>query len=95
MARGSELEFFSYSQEEVKEWVQKMNRMTILLELKADYSIHKLLGKGNFAKVHVCKNKHTGVEYALKSIDKNQLKKSKRNSVSTTLTTKTNLLSEI
>lgn len=70
MARGSEIEFFSYEEEEIKTWVSYLNRMVILLELKNDYAIGKLLGKGNFAKVHTCTNKHTKQEFALKSIDK-------------------------
>lgn len=60
MARGSEIEFFSYNEEEIKTWISYLNKMVILLDLKTDYAIMKLLGKGNFAKVHVCKNKHTG-----------------------------------
>jgi serine/threonine protein kinase len=56
--------------------------MTILVDLKEDYNIGCLIGKGNFAKVHLCRSKIGDNVFALKSVDKALIKKSKRNSVS-------------
>jgi serine/threonine protein kinase len=55
--------------------------MTILIELKLDYKLSSPLGKGQFARVDLCINKHTGKEYALKSIDKKILRNQPRNIV--------------
>jgi len=41
-----------------------------------------MIGKGNFAKVHLCKRTADDQTFALKSVEKTLIKKSKRNSVS-------------
>ena len=41
------------------------------------YEIEKVLGKGSFAKVYLCKDKTTNTKYALKEMDKALLKKQK------------------
>ncbi|XP_017772106.1 PREDICTED: serine/threonine-protein kinase GL21140 [Nicrophorus vespilloides] len=43
-------------------------------QLKGKYSVGKMIGDGNFAVVRLCKDKVTGVEYALKIIDKSKCK---------------------
>jgi serine/threonine protein kinase len=55
--------------------------MIILTDLKEDYHIGALIGKGNFAKVHQCKRKADDKTLALKSIEKQMIRKSRRNSV--------------
>ncbi len=54
----------------------------ILIDLKEDYLIGQMIGKGNFAKVHLCKRRTDDQTFALKSVEKTLIKKSKRNSVS-------------
>ena len=40
-----------------------------------NYIIEKNLGEGSFAQVKLCKDKNTGVLYALKLMNKKELKK--------------------
>jgi len=40
-----------------------------------NYKIKKLLGEGSFGKVNLCEDISTGTLYALKQINKTQLKK--------------------
>ncbi len=51
--------------------------------MKDDYLIGSLIGKGNFAKVHLVrkKGKEEKTNYALKSVEKNLIYKSRRNVV--------------
>jgi serine/threonine protein kinase len=53
----------------------------ILLDLKEEFNLGPLLGRGNFAKVHSCTRKDDDNEekYALKTIEKSGIKKCKRN----------------
>ena len=60
-----------------------MKRFVILLDLKEEFVIGRLLGHGNFAKVHLCHRKaDQNNKYALKTMQKSALYKSKRNIVS-------------
>ena len=54
MARGKTLEFYSVSEDETIEWIEALKAFVVLLDLKEEVSIGKLLGKGNSAKVHKC-----------------------------------------
>ena len=55
----------------------------ILLDLKEELNIGKLIGRGNFAKVHICTRKFDNVtQFALKTMEKQSIRKSKRNIVS-------------
>lgn len=58
-----------------------MKDLIVLIDLKEDYHIGSLIGKGNFAKVHMCRRKSDDRTFALKSVEKALIKKSKRNSV--------------
>lgn len=61
--------------------MEKLKDSIVLVDLKEDYNIGSLIGKGNFAKVHMCRKKSDEKSYALKSVEKALIKKSKRNSV--------------
>lgn len=61
--------------------MEKLKDSVILVDLKEDYTIGSLLGKGNFAKVHMCRRKLDEKSFALKSIEKALIRKSKRNAV--------------
>jgi hypothetical protein len=52
-----------------------------LLDLKEEFMLGPLLGRGKFAKVHSCTRKSDPdeVKYALKTIEKSGIKKCKRN----------------
>jgi hypothetical protein len=53
----------------------------ILLDLKDEFKMGELLGRGNFAKVHSCTRKGDPDEtkYALKTMEKANIKKCQRN----------------
>ena len=55
-----------------------------MLDLKDDFMLGPLLGRGNFAKVHSCTRKDDPEEkkYAIKTIEKSGIKKCKRNIMS-------------
>ena len=64
-----------------------MKKFVILLDLKEEFVIGRLLGRGNFAKVHLCSRKtDLSTKYALKTMQKSALSKSKRNIVSAKMT---------
>lgn len=66
-------------------WVQALKTSIILTDLKEDFIIGQLIGKGNFAKVHVCERKVDEATFALKSIDKTLILKNPTNQVSVLL----------
>lgn len=82
MSKGNALEFFHSQQELIEQWIEALKDSVILVDLKEDYHIGQLIGKGNFAKVHQAKRKKDDLTFALKSVEKTLIKKSKRNSVS-------------
>lgn len=54
-----------------------------MLDVKADYNIGKLCGKGNFAKVHCCTPVNDNKQkYALKTIDKAKIVRTRNSIVS-------------
>ena len=85
MAKGAWFEFYlSDGEQERDAWVDSLKPSVVLLDLKEDFDIFELLGRGNFAKVHLCQRKKdpNGRKYALKTIEKNMIKQSRRNVVS-------------
>jgi serine/threonine protein kinase len=81
MSKGNAIELYHNTQEYIDEWINVLKNQIILVDLKEDYHIGALIGKGNFAKVHICKRKKDDATFALKSVEKSLIKKSKRNSV--------------
>jgi serine/threonine protein kinase len=79
MQKFNIIEFYHHDEQVINKWVEILKDQVIKVELKTDYSISTMIGKGNFAKVHLCKRKSDNCEFALKSIEKNMIKKSKRN----------------
>ena len=72
MAKGKKHEFYSISQTETNSWIEALKAFVILLDLKEEFTISDLLGKGNSAKVHKCvrKNDITNKKYAMKTVTK-------------------------
>ncbi len=81
MAKGQQIELYHHSKELVDKWIEVIKDSVILVDLKDDYIIAQMIGKGNFAKVHLCKRKADERTFALKSVEKTLIRKSKRNSV--------------
>lgn len=83
MAKHRQIEFYSKEVKTSNEWIVALRPSVILLDLKEELVIKSLIGRGNFAKVHVCSRRFDPLEkYALKTIEKQSIKKSKRNIVS-------------
>jgi calcium-dependent protein kinase len=74
-----EQEFFLESAEEQETWLKCMKQVCVCSSISVDYLFGKLVGKGNFAKVHVGKAKRNEKCYAIKSIDKVKLKENPKN----------------
>ena len=75
------MEFYHHNKKFVDNWIEKLKDSVILVDLKEDYNIGALIGKGNFAKVHLCRRKGDERSFALKSVEKALIRKSKRNCV--------------
>lgn len=81
MAKGQYLRFFHTDQAEINKWIEALKESVILLDLKDEFMLGPLLGRGNFAKVHSCTRKDdpSQARYALKTIEKSGIKECKRN----------------
>jgi hypothetical protein len=87
MAKKKSIEFYTPSKEERDEWIEHLKSIVILLDLKDELEIIKIFGKGNFANVHLCKRKsEPNKSLALKTVQKDSIKKSRRTIVSTSIT---------
>jgi serine/threonine protein kinase len=84
MAKGQCLQFYNENQDLINQWIEAFKTTAILLDLKEEFKLGPLLGRGNFAKVHSCtrQNDPGGQTFALKTIEKSQIKKCKRNIMS-------------
>jgi len=77
MAKGLMFEFYVKNDRNLRDsWVDAFKHSVVLLDLKEDFDIFELLGRGNFAKVHLCQKKvdATKKKFALKTIEKNMIK---------------------
>lgn len=81
MAKGQTLQFYNEDEEVIQNWIEALKSTAVLLDLKDEFKMGSLLGRGNFAKVHSCtrQNDPDGKIYALKTIEKSSIKKCKRN----------------
>ena len=53
MAQGTMVELYSARQPEQQEWIQAMKPYVVLVDLKHEFTISKLIGKGSAAQLHV------------------------------------------
>ena len=81
MAKGLFLQFYHTEQAEINKWIHALKDTVIMLDIKDEFMLGPLLGKGNFAKVHSCTRKKDPkeIKYALKTIEKSGIKECKRN----------------
>ena len=49
MAKGNSFEFYSEFEEEITSWIEALKSLVILLDLKEELKIGRVLGKGNSA----------------------------------------------
>ena len=83
--RGLKQEYFFISpndDQETSAWFESMKEHAVQLNLKVNYSIGALLGKGNFASVYDVQHRQTGKWFAVKTVDKRTVLQSRRNIVS-------------
>ena len=59
-------------------WIKSLSRVCVLLNISSYYTFGKMLGKGNFAKVHLAWQKSINKEVAIKSIEKSKIFKNER-----------------
>ena len=80
MAKGEKHEFYNYSQSEILEWVDALKPYTVCLDLKEDWIVGSLIGKGSTAKVHRCERKWARNKYfAMKTIEKAHINQNRIN----------------
>lgn len=82
MSKGVQMDFYHHNRKYIDAWIDKLKDSAILVDLKDDYTVGSLIGKGNFAKVHLCRRKTDDKSFALKSVEKALIRKSRRNAVS-------------
>lgn len=70
MAKGVRLHFYAEDEEAQGQWLNALRQSCVLLDVKDEYEIGRMLGRGNFARVHACVHKADPEhkEYALKTI---------------------------
>ncbi len=81
MSKGIQMDFYHHNKKYIETWIEKLKDSVILVDLKEDYTVGSLIGKGNFAKVHLCRRKTDEKSFALKSVEKALIRKSRRNAV--------------
>ncbi|CAD8140536.1 unnamed protein product [Paramecium pentaurelia] len=69
-------ELYSRSKEMNQQLWDKLRKCAILTKFKEDYTLEKLIGKGNFAKVYQTINKETKKLYAVKIYEKSKINNS-------------------
>ena len=60
-------------------WIRGLSRVCILLNIGSNYKFGKMLGKGNFAKVHLAYRKDNNKMVAIKTIEKKKILEHRRN----------------
>lgn len=78
MGRKDNQDFYSYKEEDIDMWYQKLTPLCILLDLNSKYSRMNKIGKGNFATVYKYKRKSDDKCFAVKSLEKKKIIESKR-----------------
>ena len=49
MAKGRTVELYSTKESEIKSWIESIKTYTIMIDLKKEFVVGKLLGKGTSA----------------------------------------------
>lgn len=63
-------ELWSDDEKILNKWYDRLSKQCIYSNFRADYDIHNLLGKGNFAKVYLVEDKTTRKKLSAKIFDK-------------------------
>ncbi len=73
MGYEGQCDLFIVNQQEEEAWLEQLKRVCIGSNISAYYNFGKLIGKGNFAKVHIARKKVDEQVYAVKTIEKSKL----------------------
>ncbi len=74
MAKCRTVDLYVDSIDEREAWIKALKNFVVLLDLKEEFHVGRLLGRGNFAKVHLCNRKSDlKTSYALKTMQKSAL----------------------
>lgn len=60
---------------DIIEWYEALKEYCVLLDLKSEYEIGNIIGRGTFAKVYEVKHIQSKKKFALKTIEKKILSK--------------------
>ena len=83
MAKGAKHEFYNYKLSEILDWIRILSVYVVNLDLKEDWIVQGLIGKGNSAKVHRAERKSQRNKfYAMKTVEKSHINKNPQNQVS-------------
>ncbi len=75
-------ELYAESREEQEIWAERLKRICICANISAYYGFGKMIGKGNFAKVHIARKKANEQIYAVKTIEKAKIAENPKNLIS-------------
>ena len=74
-------ELFASTIEDQKAFFESLKRYCICYHLMNEYNLIKIIGRGNFSKVHLGSRLGTNGKYAIKSIEKTKILENNRNMV--------------
>jgi len=72
-------DFYVKNKEELDLWLEKLSYVGILTDLEDDYELEMVLGRGAYSKVFLAKYRKDCKKYAIKSIDKREIKGNQEN----------------
>jgi len=75
-------DFTCISAEDFNVWIEKLKRICINTGILENFVFGKVLGKGSFAKVHLANYKFNGKHCAIKTIEKQKILETPKNTVS-------------
>ena len=75
------IELFTNSREDQAEWLIYFKKVGVLTKIASEFQFNRLIGKGNFAKVHLAMRLATIEKYAIKTIEKTKILDNPRNMV--------------
>lgn len=78
MGRKDSQDFWSYQEQDIEDWYDKLIPVCVLLDLNSKYARLNKIGKGNFATVYKYERKSDRKTFAVKSLEKRKIMESKR-----------------
>lgn len=70
MGRKDNQDFYSYQEEDIEGWYEKLSTICVLTNLNEKYVRLNKIGKGNFATVYKYQRKGDNALFAVKSLEK-------------------------